>query len=108
MRKIIDASHPFAKNCIGDGEKGGRVSRYSDERYERTNLQYDYEGIVHVKDVQEAITLLNELKGNVFLTTGDEHSGSIYVRCRKWSRAPFLSVCLIMFHLWKDVQKLVI
>ena len=40
------------------------------ERYERTNLQYDYEGIVHVKDVQEAITLLNELKGNVFLTTG--------------------------------------
>ena len=37
------------------------------ERCERTNLQYDYEGIVHVKDVQEAITLLNELKGNVFL-----------------------------------------
>ena len=54
-RKIIDASHP-----------AGILY----ERYERRNLQYSYEGIVHVKDVQEAISLLNELEGNIFLTTG--------------------------------------
>ncbi len=78
------------------------------ERYERTNLQYDYEGIVHLKDVQEAITLLNELKGNVASYNRSEHSGSIYVRCRKWSRAPFYPCVSSCFHLWKDVQKLVI
>lgn len=59
------------------------------ERYERTNLQYDYEGIVHVKDVQEAITLLNELKGNVFLTTGVNTAAAYMSGVEKWSKAPF-------------------
>ena len=77
------------------------------ERYERTNLQYDYEGIVHVKDVQEAITLLNELKGNVFLTTG-VNTAAAYMSGVENGAERLLSVCLIMFHLWKDVQKLVI
>ena len=68
--KIIDASHPFAKIVSETVKKVAESADIPYERYERTNLQYDYEGIVHVKDVQEAITLLNELKGNVFLTTG--------------------------------------
>ena len=68
--KIIDASHPFAKIVSETVKKVAESAGIPYERYERTNLQYDYEGIVHVKDVQEAITLLNELKGNVFLTTG--------------------------------------
>ena len=68
--KIIDASHPFAKIVSETVKKVAESADIPYERYDRTNLQYDYEGIVHVKDVQEAITLLNELKGNVFLTTG--------------------------------------
>ena len=68
--KIIDASHPFAKIVSETVKEVAESADIPYERYERTNLQYDYEGIVHVKDVQEAITLLNELKGNVFLTTG--------------------------------------
>ena len=68
--KIIDASHPFAKIVAETVKTVAESADIPYERYERTNLQYDYEGIVHVKDVQEAITLLNELKGNVFLTTG--------------------------------------
>lgn len=69
-RKIIDASHPFAKIVSETVKKAADAADVPYERYERINLQYDYEGIVHVKDVQEAISLLNEDKGNIFLTTG--------------------------------------
>ena len=68
--KIIDASHPFAKIVSETVKKAATAVGIPYERYERTNLKYDYEGIVHAKDVQEAIALLNELEGNVFLTTG--------------------------------------
>ena len=68
--KIIDASHPFARIVSETVKKATQTAGISYERYERRNLQYSYEGIVHVKDVQEAISLLNELEGNIFLTTG--------------------------------------
>ena len=68
--KIIDASHPFAKIVSETVKKAATAANIPYKRYERTNLKYDYEGIVHAKDVQEAIALLNELEGNVFLTTG--------------------------------------
>ena len=68
--KIIDASHPFARIVSETVKKAAQTAGISYERYERKNLQYSYEGIVHVKDVQEAISLLNELEGNIFLTTG--------------------------------------
>ena len=69
-RKIIDASHPFARIVSETVKKAAQTAGILYERYERRNLQYNYEGIVHVKDVQEAISLLNELEGNIFLTTG--------------------------------------
>ena len=68
--KIMDASHPFARIVSETVKKAAQTAGISYERYERRNLQYSYEGIVHVKDVQEAISLLNELEGNIFLTTG--------------------------------------
>lgn len=68
--KIIDASHPFAKIVSETVKKAADTAGILYERYERTNLQYDYEGMVRVKDVQEAISLLNESEGNIFLTTG--------------------------------------
>lgn len=68
--KIIDASHPFAKIVSETVKAAADTAGILYERYERTNLQYDYEGMVRVKDVQEAISLLNESKGNIFLTTG--------------------------------------
>lgn len=68
--KIIDASHPFAKIVSETVKKAAGTEGILYERYERKNLHYDYEGIVHVKDVQEAIALLNEMEGNIFLTTG--------------------------------------
>ena len=73
--KIIDASHPFAKIVSETVKKVAESADIPYERYERTNLQYDYEGIVHVKDVQEAITLLNELKGNVLSLEGCAKAG---------------------------------
>ena len=52
-RKIIDASHPFARIVSETVKKAAQTA-----------------GIFHVKNVQEAISLLNELEGNIFLTTG--------------------------------------
>ena len=75
------------------------------ERYERRNLQYNYEGIVHVKDVQEAISLLNELEGNIFLTTGVNTAAASVAGVKGGADQVFLFVYLIIFLLWKDVRK---
>ena len=98
-RKIIDASHPFARIVSETVKKAAQTAGILYERYERRNLQYSYEGIVHVKDVQEAISLLNELEGNIFLTTGVNTAAAYMVPI------VFLFVYLIIFLLWKDVRK---
>ena len=53
--KIIDASHPFAKIVSETVKKVAESADIPYERYERTNLQYDYEGIVHVKEVYDLL-----------------------------------------------------
>lgn len=69
-RQIIDASHPFAKIVTETVKKAAKGMKIPYERYERSEINYDYEKIYRVADVGEAIELLNKIKGNIFLTTG--------------------------------------
>ena len=54
-RKIIDASHPFARIVSETVKKAAQTAGILYERCERRNLQYNYEGIVHVKDVADRL-----------------------------------------------------
>ena len=68
--KIIDASHPFAKIVTETVRAVADRQGIPYERYERKELNYDYDQIHVVADVNEAVNLLNTIEGNVFLTTG--------------------------------------
>lgn len=73
--QIIDASHPFAKIVTETVQKAARQLGIPYERYERQNLDYNYDQMVTVSDTSEAIALLNQMEGNVFLTTGVNTAG---------------------------------
>lgn len=68
--RIIDASHPFAKVVTKTVKNAAKKMGIPCERLERDTLSYDYDGIIYVKDVNEAIRVLNEMEGNILLTTG--------------------------------------
>lgn len=73
--KIIDASHPFAKIVTENVKKAAKALGIPYERYERSQLNYDYDQIISVADVNEAIEVLNSMEGNIFLTTGVNTAG---------------------------------
>ena len=68
--KIIDASHPFAQVVSETVQAAAKTVGIPYERYERSRLHYDYDRIIAVADAGEAAEYLNQLEGNVLLTTG--------------------------------------
>ena len=74
-RKIIDASHPFARIVTETVRAAAAKCRIPYERYERTVLTYDYDRILYVSDADEAVEALNQIDGNVLLTTGVNTAG---------------------------------
>lgn len=77
--KIIDASHPFAKIVTETVSKVSSKLNISYERYERKELNYDYDRIHVVADAEAAVNLLNTIEGNIFLTTG-VNTAAIYAK----------------------------
>ena len=69
-KKIIDVSHPFARIVSETVKQAADTAGIPYELHERTANSYEYEGIIRVKNVEEAIACLNEREGNVLLTTG--------------------------------------
>ncbi|MBR5047636.1 MAG: precorrin-6A reductase [Eubacterium sp.] len=69
-RKVIDASHPFAKIVTRTVKEAAGLLGIPYQRYERSALTYDYDKIISVADTEEAIHILNSLEGNILLTTG--------------------------------------
>lgn len=74
--KIIDASHPFAKIVTKTVKEAAGILGIPYERYERKDLEYDYDQIIPVDDTEEAISVLNTMEGNIFLTTGVNTAGA--------------------------------
>lgn len=68
--RVIDASHPFAKLVTKTVREAARQMNIPCERYERKELQYEYDRIIYVSDANEAVKRLNEIPGNILLTTG--------------------------------------
>lgn len=68
--KVIDASHPFARVVTETVKKVTASLDIPYERYERKELNYDYDQILSAADAKEAVKLLNQIEGNILLTTG--------------------------------------
>ena len=68
--RIIDASHPFAQIVTKTVRAAAARLDIPYERYERVETGYDYDGIIYVSDAAEAVNQLNQISGNILLTTG--------------------------------------
>lgn len=77
--RIIDASHPFAKIVTETVCNVSSKMGIPYERYERKELNYDYERIHVVADADAAVNLLNTIEGHIFLTTG-VNTAAIYAK----------------------------
>lgn len=74
-KKIVDASHPFARIVTETVRRAAARENIPYERYERADMQYAYDRLHSVKDAAEAIGLLNAMAGNILLTTGVNTAG---------------------------------
>lgn len=83
--KIIDASHPFAQLVSETVQKAAKTVGVPYERYERSCLHYDYERIIPVANANEAAKYLNQIEGNVLLTTG-VNTAAVYAKHVKNAR----------------------
>jgi len=77
--EIIDASHPFAAIVTETVRKAAESLGIPYHRYDRREIQYDYQNIFRVEDVEEAVALLNQMEGNILLTTG-ANTAAVYAR----------------------------
>jgi len=85
VKKVIDASHPFARIVTETVKEACAISCIPYERYEREKSDYDYDRICQVENVDQAVALLNESAGNILLTTGVNTAGEYF---RKVKDAP--------------------
>lgn len=68
--RVIDASHPFAKEVTKEVKEACAICKIPYECYEREKTEYDYDQIIWVQNEQEAAELLNQMEGRILLTTG--------------------------------------
>lgn len=68
--KVMDASHPFAVEVTKNVREACELLKIPYERVERPKESYQYHQIIRVKNTEEAIEYLNQMDGNVLLTTG--------------------------------------
>ncbi|MGL5439251.1 MAG: precorrin-6A reductase [Filifactoraceae bacterium] len=72
--KIIDATHPYAQIVSENIEKACETT---DREYIRLlREEGKYEGLLTVGNTKEAVSLLNDLEGNILLTTGSKELAS--------------------------------
>ena len=68
---VIDATHPYAREITANIRKA--CEKYREISYLRCLRESSEEraetGMIHVKDMKEAVQYLSETKGNIFLTT---------------------------------------
>ena len=70
---LVDASHPDAKNNSANAIDAAQAAQIVYVRYERAEIEFDYEKIFHVDSYEEAALKAAELGKNIFLTTGSRN-----------------------------------
>lgn len=70
---LVDASHPYAKNISANAIAASNAAQVFYVRYEREEVNFDYEKIFYVKNYEEAALKASELGKNIYLTTGSRN-----------------------------------
>ena len=73
FRFLIDASHPYAKNISANAISAANAAQIFYIRYERAEIDFDYEKIFHVDSYESAALKAAELGKNIFVTTGSRN-----------------------------------
>lgn len=73
FRFLIDASHPYAKNISANAISAANAAQILYVRYERAEIDFDYEKIFHVDSYESAALKAAELGKNIFVTTGSRN-----------------------------------
>ena len=73
FRFLIDASHPYAKNISTNAISAANAAQIFYIRYERAEIDFDYEKIFHVDSYESAALKAAELGKNIFVTTGSRN-----------------------------------
>lgn len=77
---LIDASHPYAENISRNAIDACKNSAVKYIRYERAEIQLDYEKIFRVASYEDAAKKSAALGKNIFLTTGSRNLEK-FLRC---------------------------
>ena len=67
---LVDASHPYAKNISTNAIDAAQAAQIIYVRYEREEINFNYEKIFHVENYEEAALKAARLGKNIYLTTG--------------------------------------
>ena len=70
---LVDASHPYAKNISANAIAAAHAAQVFYVRYERAEVNFDYENIFHVENYEKAALKAAELGKNIFLTIGSRN-----------------------------------
>ena len=70
---LVDASHPYAKNISANAISAANAAQIVYIRYERAEINFDYEKIFHVESYEAAAVKASELGKNIYLTTGSRN-----------------------------------
>ena len=92
VRRVIDASPPFAQVVSRTVKEACRITGIPYERQERSEIAYDYDRIQLVRDPAEAIASLNEIEGSILLTTGVNTAADYYKGVRDAEKRLYIRV----------------
>lgn len=70
---LIDASHPYAKNISANAIAAAQAENIPYVRYERAEVEFDYDKIFPVESYEAAAVKASELGRNIFLTIGSRN-----------------------------------
>lgn len=70
---LVDASHPYAQNISANAIDAANAAQIFYIRYERAEIDFDYEKIFRVESYEAAALKARELGKNIYLTTGSRN-----------------------------------
>lgn len=82
---LVDASHPYAKNISANAIDAARAAQIIYVRYERAEINFDYEKIFPVENYEAAAVKASELGKNIYLTTGSRNLKIFVDRLRNYN-----------------------
>lgn len=86
---VVDASHPFAQEVSKNAMQAAKKTNAIYIRFEREKTKFEY-NVIEAESYKHAVSILNNIKGNILLTTGtnniqeftkvDEYQKRVFIR----------------------------